>query len=448
MEKILTIDEYYTTEKLTPYFVNEIKEFEKVVYEMVKVMNEIHGTNYSYRFWKLLLIGYINEQLQQRQPLSEKLKEDGFSIQQTVIPKLIYSIRSFQNVGSYSKIIQSLKTQDKITYGFHESESISNEVSAAMPTHYPLIFRKGDTSKREKAWQIAERYSDIFYKNVIRRVPKTFVEHFQYQFDLAELHNPAAKVFHISIFLSDFMKILVAKYVENGALLYIYQHGGGAGEVKDRANFHDASMSDKNITWGWKIHDNEVPHKAFRCFKFKKIYEASSHKKTIDVLFAFNVIGEHATYYKDFMKNLLDNLSKERYKNIVARPRVLKRWEDAKPQLNFIENKNVTIESGRAKAPALAARTKIVVTFTWWSPQTLFAECCFVNQPVVSFVREVDYTTIFKPYYDFFIEQKAFHESWESLVDHLNNTDLDKWWADLIKHPMYKSYKHTFVRED
>jgi len=107
----------------------------------------------------------------------------------------------------------------------------------------------------------------------------------------------------------------------------------------------------------------------------------------------------------------------------------------------------VAIDNGQQSIAAMVKRSKIVLIFTYEWPQTNFSECLYVDHPVVSIVEGLNCTSIFKPYYDFFIEQKVYHESSESLIEHLNTMNIDEWWSNLIRMEEYQAFKHTFLRK-
>jgi len=308
--------------------------------------------------------------------------------------------------------------------------------------------RKGNIKKRERANKLAGQYSDFFYKNIILQLPDIFVEHFDYIYNLYPLLNPTAKSFHVSFIVSEYVKIMIAKYVENGAKLYFYSHGAGGGEIKDTAIFHDTSVSDNYYTWGWKINETEIPGKAYRCYGFKKIYDQQEKKILYDCALAFNALDESdKKFFTPITNYFLSNIDLKKYSRILARPRPTRKWENMKKQLSFLNHKNIILDSGRTKLAVIAAKTKVMITFAWVYPQTSFSECIYVDHPTVCMVIDWDYTTIFEPYYHFLIEQKVFHESVESLVDHLNKVNIDEWWSVLIKNPMYKEFKYKFLRE-
>lgn len=447
-ENILTIDNFYKGETLKPEFVKNIREFEEVVYEMVKIMNHIHETNYPYRFWKLILVDYINYKLQRKAALSKGIAASSTGLKNEVVQGMIYAYKSFSNSDALKIINHTLKNENNIAHGFHDVEIIEKEIGKIIPSYFPIILRKGDTKKRERANKLAETYNDFFYKNIILQLPKTFVENFEYIYNLFPLYNPEKKIFHASFIVSEYVKILVAKYVQHGAKLYFYQHGSGAGEIKDRSIFHDSSMSDNYVTWGWIINDTDILGKAYRCYGFQKKYDKLEKTGEYDCTLAFNLIDESdKKFYKPITDYFFSHLDFSKYKKILARPRPVRRMGSLKSQLDFITNEHVTIDAGKVDMANIVASSKIMVTFKWVWPQTVFSESIYVDHPIVAMVIDFDSTTVFKPYYDFFLEQKVYHETIESLVNHLNTVDINKWWSEVIAQPMYKAFKHEFLRE-
>lgn len=445
MDKFLTIDEFYKSETLKPAFVQNIREFEEVVYEMVKIMNHIHNTNHPYRFWKLILVDYINYKIQRKAELSKGIVTD---VKISFRQNLIYLVKSVLNINSLSKIRSVLKSNDKIVHGFHDPELIEKEIGKLIPAYFPIILRKGDTAKRERAIKLAESYDNFFYKNIILQLPKTFVEHFDYILNLYPLINSSKKSFHASFIASEYIKILVAKYVVNGATLSIYQHGGGGGEIKDRSIFHDSSVSDNYVTWGWKIDETNVPGKAYRCYGFEKNYLKEKGEIKYDLALVYTLMDEeYKNIFRPITNYIISNLDFEKYKRVIARPRPQGKFADAKSQLDFIKTDKVIIDRGTSKIASFVASVDLMVTFAYEWPQTVFSECLYVNHPIICMVMKLDITSIFKPYYDFFLEQKVFHETVESMVEHLNTMDKNKWWAELIQQPMYKAFKHEFLRQ-
>ena len=447
-EIVADIDNFYRGQTLSLESVNRIKELEEIIYEMTSIMNHIHSSDYSYKFWKFLLIDYINEKLQNKQVLSAGIENNSSQSKTTAKQKLVYLYKFLSNFNSFSKIKKILSSEKDIVYGFHDTEIIEREVGKVMPSYFPIFKGSKNIAKRQRANKLAEEYDDFFYKNLILQLPEILVERFDHIMEEIPLHDPKGKTFHVSILPSEFNTILIAKYVRHGAKLHFYQHGGGGGEINNRAIFHYSSFSDHYVTWGWKINETEIPGKAYRCHGFKNRYNKFGKDFLYDCAFVFTALDEH---YKNFFRPITDyifkNLDFGKYPRVIARPRPLRKWEDSRSQLDFIKHEKIKIDSGKTDMAYIAAKSKIVVTFKWIWPQTIFAECIYVDHPIIAMVADLNCTTIFKPYYDFFVEQKVFHETVESLVDHLNSVDLDKWWSKLTEHPMYISYKHTFVRK-
>jgi hypothetical protein len=204
------------------------------------------------------------------------------------------------------------------------------------------------------------------------------------------------------------------------------------------------------MTWGWKINETEIPSKAYRCEGFKKLYSKHTGPRTYDFALVYSLVLNDPIYfnfYKSHTDAILSSIDHTKFKKIIARPRRTNRWKNASSELKFITDSRVKIDSGQSPMTQLIYQSKVVVIFTYEWPQTNFSECLYVNHPVVSIVANMNCTNVFQPYYDFFIENSVFHLTSESLVNHLNTVDIDKWWNELTTKKMYLDFKHLFLRE-
>jgi putative transferase (TIGR04331 family) len=449
-EEILDINKFYINENLSKDFIDNIQFFESIVKEMVDVMNQLHDVNYSYKFWKILLIDYINRGIQKYAYLSKSVDKGLILTKYSKVEKIIQLIKAIKSIGYNKLIAKGLKNNNKVVHGFHFSEIIEKEIGVSIPNFYPLSKGFINKEKRKKCIEIANDRSDLFIKNLILQLPDLYVEYFDYNYNKISLFQPENKEFHVSLITAPFNKLLIAKYLDHGAKLYYYQHGGGGGEIPDRSIFHDSSYSTNYMTWGWKINDTEIPSKAYRCEGFKRLYAKNTGPKTYDFALVYSLVLNDPIYfnfYKSHTDVILNGIDHTKFKKIIARPRRSNRWKNASSELQFISDKRVKIDSGQSPMTELIYQSKIVVIFTYEWPQTNFSECLYVNHPVISIVEKLNCTSIFKPYYQFFIDKKVFHETSESMVKHLNEVDLIEWWTSVIEEPMYKEFKHTFLRQ-
>jgi hypothetical protein len=126
-QDILQIDNFYKNENLSPQFISNIKTFEEVVLFMVDTMNSIHQVNYSYKFWKLILIDYVNRGIQNKEYLSQQIDAQNILKKQSPIEKAISLTKSIKSIFAYIKIKEKLASYDKLVHGFHFSEIVEKK---------------------------------------------------------------------------------------------------------------------------------------------------------------------------------------------------------------------------------------------------------------------------------------------------------------------------------
>lgn len=439
------------------YLKSRIEKFDEVCAELTTALNRIHDSDYPVRFWKLVLMIYVNKVVQNAFYIpapNEKIgpeKPDlpwSQKIKTNLLPVLAYYVKSLMTIGNLSKLKKVLMKNNAVTHGFIGVDIASKDIGPAFPTYFPVYF-KSDPSKREKCSMIATNHPDPFYKKVIGHLPIAFVEDFSRLYHLIPIYKPTLKKIHVSGIDSDFIRILLAKYVQHGARLFYYQHGGLYGEQEfHAAHYHDSSVADQFVTWGWKIKEKDLPGKAYRLFPFRDLYIKNKSAPTdYDCILCFPKIKtNNREKYKSYSTDFLSNIDRVKYKRILARPHPINKWNDIKGQLDFLDSNAIKIDSGRGKVAGLVAKSKIVVMFM--HPTTNFLECLFVNHPYVGILTNDNPTDLVKPYYEFFIEHKVFHEDMLSIVEHLNTVDIEKWWQKVMGHPLYTTFKQTFCRDN
>jgi putative transferase (TIGR04331 family) len=228
--------------------------------------------------------------------------------------------------------------------------------------------------------------------------------------------------------------------------LYYYQHGGYYGEYQfHNGHFHESSISDKFITWGWKMLEKDEPGFALKCEKFKRDFWAKKIDPEFDILLVYPVI-ENKVRKKIQSRSelLLGSLDRNKYKKLCVRPRPtqkLNRTED----FDFLKNEVNQIDQGFQPIVNLISKSRLVLHFTY--PSTNMMECFYVNQPCVALLENNSPSDIIKPYYDFFIMNGVFHLTMDTLVEHLNKIDLEIWWEEIKNNSVYLDFKKQFINE-
>jgi putative transferase (TIGR04331 family) len=428
----------------------------RVLKELTVNLNEIHQTDYSERFWKIIIGSYINSVISRKEFLSSKVLDipalfepiNGTShpgTKERVKRRLRYYLKSMQAIGGYSLIKKTLLEQDNISWGFHDPVSVSKDIGGYVPIYSPFL-GKGDPDKRKRAIQVAEKQDDVFINNVTRQLPEIFIEHFQEIMDSIPIHNPEKKTLHTSTIGSFFMKYMIAKYINSGAKFYIYQHGAYYGEMENHnSHKHESGLADKFVTWGWKLTEKDVPGKAYRLEKFKREYLAHKQDAVYDCLFCYPEINNRSReLFKGYTDDLSAKLDASKYGRLIARPRPSSKLPFASSKIDFPVSGRVTIDSAKLPMSHVMSKARLVIQFT--VPATNFTECLYVDHPTVGLLNNDQPTAIVKPYYDFLLESGVLHNDFNSLISHLNTINLDEWWSNVIKHPTYQAFKNEFLR--
>ena len=421
-------------------------------------MNEIHDANYSYRFWKIVINDYVNavitikalmeqNEMQGSPSLEAVNSHHVLSLKEKIIARLPFVIKHFKTISNRNRIAKILAGESNVSVSLPDIEMVRKETGHPLPLYYPLYPGKGDLKKREKANAIAKRYTDIYHKNIIQKLPQVYVEYFDMDFKSINLSNPREKTFHVHGLPPYFNALVIAKYTEFGARLNVYQHGAYYGELTGHnAYLYENSLADEYRTWGWKIRPNDVPWKAYRLEKFKLRYDTFPQTKQFDFLMCFpDVNNATAPFYKTGTEYFLQNIDPAKYKNLLARPRPMNKIFSHASRISFIKDSRVTIDSGLADMAEVIGKCKIVIQFT--IPATNFLECLYVDHPTMGLLDNDQPTEIIKPYYDFLMQQGILHKDFISLVNHLNKINVEEWWGALIKEPMYLQFKNEFLRK-
>lgn len=427
---------------------------------LAPIMNEIHEVNYSERFWTLLLAKYVTTINTRRAEFTNSLITlrprieplNSFvppTFKQRFIVALKYNVKAFKSRAQEKIIDQQLSQNNQIAFGFHDVPSIKDDVPTYLDTFYPLRYgRIKNKNLRSKLNKIALRYTSIFERNVVRQLPISYVELFAKNMDRIKLYAPEEKTFHLSMIESDYMRFMLAKYSENGSKIHYYQHGAFYGEYKYYSPYEwEYLICDKYFTWGWKINEKDTPWKAYRLNRFARNYAKFKGDKRYDCMVVFPQITAHSlAEFQTKTGKLIESLDQTKYKSILIRPRPSATDLKYDEQFKFITDPRAKIDDGKSVIGELISESKLIIQYNY--PSTNFLECLYVDAPSVVILTNKEPTDVAKPFYEFFLEVGVFHYDFESLVQHLNKIEVDKWWAELKKHPKYIEFKNTFIRQN
>jgi len=423
---------------------------------LTPIMNEVHECNYSFRFWSTLLKSHVKSCVNLENIYSEQLIEDKpfilahnswelpTSKDRWVLNLRYYGVWCLYN-RPLSEVFSRISKSNEICMGLR-AEILADLIGGMFcPSHTPMLKPYAGRDKRKKADELAGTQDSIFINNLIRRIPRFYVEYFDYLINKIELIEPENKVFHAE-HIGNFMLMIIAYYVEHGAKYYRYQYGGFHGETEDSVREVNYIDIDKYKTYGWKINEKDEPFKALRLEQFKSQYENSSPENFFDAVVSYNKVNSGTKdRYKALSEKLFNQLDKSKFERLLLRPRGITKKFDRSGELAYLNPpSHVSIDKGMMPMAEIVHSSGIVIHFN--HPSTNFLECTYINHPIVTILTNSEPTGIVKPYYDFFLEKKVMHTDIESLIYHLNQTDLNSWWKDVTGHPVYKDFKHTFAR--
>lgn len=428
---------------------------------LVPVMNKIHKINYSQRFWVSLIGEHVIACVNRENLMSDLIlnqKPHLLPINAWTFPPpsrvrkmlLIYYAKAFSKSTSIERVLDIVKSNCNICLGPRGKELERQGLGVFCPDHIPFLYVPNKKA-RSIALSLADKEKNIFFSNVIRQLPTFYVEYFQSSLKRIRINDPENKTFHVE-HSSPFMNILMAVYMEKGSKVFRYQGGGFVGETQSSLMGSKYTIVDKFRTYGWKIHEKDEPFFAIRLEEFKKEFQKQQKSAASDLLISYNNIdrSEVKDYYKKKSEYLFDKIDKTKYKNIILRPRGYSRRVNNGTILDFIKRPDfVTVDKGMKMMYEIMRHSKIVIH--WSHPSTNFLECIFVDHPVLAIYSEdqpvfYEPTEIVKPYYEFFLEHKVLHPSVESLVAHLNQTNIEEWWKNVVQLKKYQEFKNTFAR--
>jgi len=447
------------TENLFLSQFQRIEMMEDLFELLAGVMNKIHETDYSIRFWKIILVSHVKAVISRRSVLSRyevRRKPDLFAVNSRRIPsgKAIYKQRlidfakHLKSRKNLKKIKSVLSSSHRVRIGFFEYPGLENEgIGMELPNYHPFMIGRGDRNKRETVNRIADAQEDLFYANAVRELPKILVEHFEKLTGSLDLIHPQKKELHVHTTQSVFNEVLIASYVELGARLIWYQHGSYYGEFDgDSEHHYEHSISDEYRTWGWKIKERDKPWKAYRLEKFRGEYEKYPNQKSCDLLISFSKISDkNVESSKEVTDYLLSRLNPKKYKRILARPQPANKVFNQKSQLDFISSSRVIKSTGLTHMAEDMSKCRVILQMR--VPSTNFLECVYTNHPTVGILKVEEPTDVVRPFYEFFLEQGVLHPDLKSLTLHLNNINVEEWWETVVSQKMFSDYREAFTAE-
>lgn len=427
---------------------------------LTNVLNEVHGKKFSERFCRILLEDHVRAIISFEKELTTEapgVKADQLSLNNSFVAsgkerfrrKIVQLAKHLLSGKNRAKRDEIMRKNQNISLGF-SSFSEQHEIPSLkeLPDYHPVFMRKGDSSKRKVLYEIADRFQDHFTRNSIRLLPGYVIEHFEKEYEKIDVIDPDQKSFHVlQLRFTEFDSLFVAKYVEHGSKLYWYQDGQEMAELAYKYARHiQYSVADQYKTWGWKQKEMDTPWKSYPLLKFRTKYENIQNSGKYDLMLCYPLLNtENRAFNEKNTEELLQNLNREKNFNILARPYPVSRKQSNEGQLHFIKDKRVTVSTGLTPMVKEMSECRLIIQME--IPSTNFMECIFVNHPGTGLIVNDQPTEMIKPYYDAFSELGIFHYTIDSMVQFLNQTDIDEWWESMITHEKMKEFKSTFASE-
>jgi len=419
------------------------------------ILNKIHHINYSERFWRIIALPYLSaiisssHILENEKPLIRRVYDVYENRINSSIQSILYgfirnNVRAIKFLFKKRDFTNKLKNSNNIGIGFQPDDSIKNEIDIILDARYEIQPPIRLVHKRVIEFEIPEEmngFSKRFIENIIKSLPYTLLDDFFSILNSIELYRPDEKVFHVLTFENFYMRVLVAKYVENGAKLFYYQHGGYYGEFNHHnAHYNESIISDRFITWGWRMLEKDFPGKAYKCENFSRVYTKKENPR-FDYLIVYPLIQKsNAEKYQDITRLLVSMANNS--KKIVIRPRPTSAFNRRGFFRKFSKN-GIIIDSGYKPIVELINESKLVIQLTY--PSTNMLECLYVDHPCVALLSEFVPSDNFRPFFDFFKDKGVFHKSIDSMIEFLKVTEINSWWKNIISDPVYSNFKKQFI---
>ena len=422
---------------------------------LARVLNELHATSYSLRFWTFLLHGYVgsvisNLELYEQEDIILRITNDyesGFgkpSLKIRLQKSIIAMLKYFKTLKNKKRILNYIRSHSSLHIGFPKLKVVDDDLGQRLPLFYPFYQFMHNRKIRDELELISQKYDDIVVRNMLRGIPKIYIEGLPSILVSIPKYSPKEKIFHYHMGTGYFL-FLVAIYLEHGAKLYWYQHGAFYGEMEYGGHVRERDLADVYRTWGWKIEDKDEPWKAYRLEDFRSKFDISTISAEYDLLMAFGIVSSQTIEYNiNFAKTLFKNLDKKKYQKILVRPRPTNKLFSSKNKLNFLQDSRISFSTGLKPMYNDMAKSKL--TLQMYIPSTNFLECLYVQYPTVGLLDNDQPTQIVKLFYNWLIEKRVLHISIRSLVSHLNKVDVNEWWQDVINDPEYAKYKNQFFK--
>lgn len=413
---------------------------------LTEIITSIHDVK-DERVWKILLYDYFFLAYNNVEKLnsSEKIFFDNVSLRNYLSGKSNKKIFVRSLIGFFNSFFVKEYVVQPDFYHYNYSLTKNKSFNLKIWSEYDF-FREKKTSKRILIEKTAENISDEYLKTIVRNIPRLYVEYFDFFWQKIKVQNPRSTVFiyEASIRLR-FLDLIFAKLSHEGGKIYRFQHGGFYGECLSLNYDLEKEISNIFFTWGFEYDNKELGIGSSRLYSFKKKYENSIIEKETFILLPLPYLFSNSN--KSYYQKILEKILSKSNHNIKIRKRkeLLKNSIfQEHPFLNEFEDK---IEFDDEKVPSYFSikKSKLVVLID--HPSTMFLECISVDHPVVAIRGEIEnYEKEYQYQMNSLEKLKLIHPNVDSLLDFINNNNLDDWWSNVINTLDYQKFKDQYAK--
>lgn len=395
--------------------------------------------------------------------------------------KHIYKILKFQNMKEkISLIIQrvlNIIPQNKKTLIFSTYMSNFQDIWLNLLTNKSLLFykslRPNILFQKEKLYNFqrknfsnlksgGSRLEKFLSEEILKNLPTTFLENYQYIDDLTKkipFPKKPKKIFTcLGILRSTLMDRYIANNIENGATLILAQHGGNYFQHKFHFNsLLEIRIADKYLSWGNIKGKKIIPFGVIKNLKKKsdKIGDKIGDKMILEIRMRKGYDKEIKMdsgflESQKYMKNLCDFFSliknDELNKKLYVKLNSVKHfWHEkdqfltANPNIRFLDESKVMIKE-------IKSAKLIIQTFC----STGHLETLAVNKPTLMYFTN-DLNLLERKTKKYFLEFKKIgiiHTNPKSLYRMLlkinKEGELKKWWYQKKIQSLIKKYNRDY----
>jgi len=349
-EKFYQFSHWDNTKKVTKDIKYIKKIYEKILKNLTKSLNMYHNTNYSEKYWEILLsrwlssyISYLFDRWEISKSILKNKKihsvinlefknntfitNNSISFNNMIVSNNYWTSWIFGKIFEFNKKVKIEKKKPKTSINIYQYKlKYSNFLNFfldkkkiffymfSIPLRLKLkILMKNKQFTFKTSNRTLNEFSNIklnrisFYKykkskdkflnfanNLLtQNIPKIFVENY---YSLEKAHNnlnwpkkPNYIITSLAHFYDEVFKIYAAKNITNGTKFLISQHGSGYGlETNNISEDLEKKICDRFLTWGWKEDKKTFPlFITSTNIKVKNKINYPSNKKILLVVYPF-----------------------------------------------------------------------------------------------------------------------------------------------------------------